>query len=130
VIALERLPSLREPSALRSWLAQIAISRVRRRFRRQKLMRLLGLDQRGDELFESLAARDAHPDVHIELAALGRVLRGLATEQQIAWTLHYVEGETLERTALMCGCSLATVKRRIAAADLRVRASIDLEDAP
>ena len=35
---------------------------------------------------------------------------------RVAWTLNYVEGETLEEVARLCGCSLATAKRRIAAA--------------
>jgi RNA polymerase sigma-70 factor (ECF subfamily) len=34
---------------------------------------------------------------------------------RIAWTLRYVEREKLEEVARLCGCSLATAKRRIAA---------------
>ncbi len=42
-IALSRLGTLRDGDALRAWLAQIAVSLVRRRFRRRRLMRLFGI---------------------------------------------------------------------------------------
>jgi RNA polymerase sigma-70 factor (ECF subfamily) len=35
--------------------------------------------------------------------------------------LRHVEGEALEQVAAACGCSLATVKRRIDAADTQIR---------
>src|SRR5262245_58936735 len=47
--ALEELADLREPSALRGWLMQIAVRKVHRRFRRRRLMRLLGLDSSEDQ---------------------------------------------------------------------------------
>ena len=47
VTAFEQLSTLREPAALRGWLAQIAVSQVRRRMRRGRLMRVLGLDRGG-----------------------------------------------------------------------------------
>jgi RNA polymerase sigma-70 factor (ECF subfamily) len=51
-------------------------------------------------------------------------LRGLPAHQRIAWMLQHVEGEPLESVAAACNCSLATVKRWIAAADQRVRAHV------
>jgi DNA-directed RNA polymerase specialized sigma24 family protein len=50
VIALDQLPSLREPAAFRPWLAQIAVSQARRRFRRAKLLRALGLHRSGEDV--------------------------------------------------------------------------------
>src|SRR5262245_54826 len=38
LIALERLPTLRDVGALRPWLLRIAVNRVRRRARRNKLL--------------------------------------------------------------------------------------------
>src|SRR4029078_5938261 len=48
VTAFEQLRTLREPAALRGWLAQIAVSMVRRRLRRGRLMRMLGLHRGAD----------------------------------------------------------------------------------
>src|SRR5262245_24666976 len=85
-IALEQLRKLREPASLRSWLAQIAVSRVRRRFRRQRLLRVIGLDRSVvDADFESLAAPGASGEMRAELAALDRVLAQLPDEHRIAW---------------------------------------------
>jgi len=128
VLAFEHLPRLREGAALRPWLARIAVSQMNRRFRRRRLMRLLGLQ--GDETvaFEAIASRDATPDVISALAALGRAVGTLPPNERIAWSLRYVEGATLPAVAAACGCSLATAKRRIAAGDARVRAVVRLAD--
>jgi RNA polymerase sigma-70 factor (ECF subfamily) len=128
-IVLEQLASLRDASAVRGWLVQITISQVRRRFRRRRLRRLLGLDTDVDRnTLESVAAPGADPEVRAELACLDRALERLPTEQRIAWMLRYVEGETLEAVAHACNCSLATAKRRLAAADATVRSDAILAE--
>lgn len=128
-IALDRLGTLRDGSALRGWLGQIAVSQVRRRFRRKKLLRLLRIDAGIDDAtLEALADGAAGPEVCAELAVLGRLLDTLPDEQRLAWMLRYVEGEPLEDVARLLGCSLATAKRRIAAADARVRHHVDVRE--
>lgn len=120
-IALEKLGSLRDGEALRGWLAQIAVGQVRRRFRRRKLLGLLGLDRTEEDApFESLAAEGLSAEEAAELAAIDALLATLPVEQRIAWVLRHVEGESLEDVARACSCSLATAKRRIAAAEARV----------
>ena len=122
VIAFEQLPALRDPAAFRGWLASIAVSQVRRRFSRRRLLRLLGLDRSIDDApLDELAREDTSAEVRSELAALDLVLRRLPTNHRIAWMLRYVEDEALEDVARSCECSLATVKRWIAAADAHVR---------
>jgi RNA polymerase sigma-70 factor (ECF subfamily) len=135
VTAYEQLPSLREPAALRGWLAQIAVSLVRRRLRRGRLMRVLGLDRGADDAtLAALAAPSASADQRAELALVDRVLSGISANVRIAWMLRMVEGLELAEVASACGCSLATVKRRIAAADAALRAHIggpaSADDAP
>ncbi len=128
--ALAELGALREPSVVRSWLLQIAVRKVHRRFRKRRLLRLLGLASGEPEGgLASFASEDASPEVRAELALLDRALAGLAPAERIAWTLRRVEGMQLEDVARSCDCSLATVKRRIAAADRRVRAHVRLDDA-
>lgn len=120
-IALEKLGSLRDGNALRGWLAQIAVGQVRRRFRRRKLLALLGLDRTEEDApFESLAAEGITAEEAAELGAIDALLTTLPVEQRIAWVLRHVEGESLEDVARACSCSLATAKRRIAAAEARV----------
>jgi RNA polymerase sigma-70 factor (ECF subfamily) len=128
-LALEQLPRLRDGSALRPWLAQIAVSQMNRRFRRRRLMRLLGLQGEEVVAFDAIASRDASPDVVSELAALGRAVGALPPDQRVAWSLRHIEGATLPEVAAACDCSLATAKRRIAAADDSIRAVVRLADA-
>jgi RNA polymerase sigma-70 factor (ECF subfamily) len=49
------------------------------------------------------------------------VLDELPAKERIAWVLRHLEGEQLEDVARIVGCSLATVKRRIAAAHETVK---------
>ena len=129
VLAFQNAHQLRDASALRSWLMCIAVSQARRRFRKRRLLRALGLHVGADDAtLESLAATGASAEVRTDLAALDCVLSTLPPEQRIAWMLRYVEGEQLEAVAQACGCSLATVKRRIAAADAQVQAEVRVGD--
>ena len=94
VTAFEQLTTLREPAAVRGWLGQIAVSLVRRRFRRLRLTRLLGLDRGADDAtLEALAdAGSAPADQRAELALVDRLLRRMRATVRIAWMLRRVEG--------------------------------------
>jgi RNA polymerase sigma-70 factor (ECF subfamily) len=125
VTAFEQLHTLREPAALRGWLAQIAVSQVRRRLRRGRLMRALGLDRGADDAtLAELASPGTNADQRVELALVDRALGSVSANVRIAWMLRMVEGLELAEVASACGCSLATAKRRIAAAELAVRAHV------
>jgi RNA polymerase sigma-70 factor (ECF subfamily) len=125
VTAFEQLATLREPAALRGWLAQIAVSFVRRRIRKRRMLRVIGLDRGADDAtLDALAAPTAPPDQRTELALMADVLRGLKTELRLAWMLRRVEGFELAEVAAACDCSLATAKRRIAAAEAVLQAHL------
>ncbi|MBI5478103.1 MAG: RNA polymerase sigma factor [Deltaproteobacteria bacterium] len=127
LVAFTELARLRDTDALRPWLIRIAVHQAHRRFRRRRLRRLLGLDRaRDDATLESLAAPGTSPEVRAELALLDRALAALLAAPRVAWVLRYVEGYDLEGVAHACGCSLATAKRRIAAARARVSAHLEV----
>jgi RNA polymerase sigma-70 factor (ECF subfamily) len=128
VVAFTRLRTLRDPAALRAWLARIAISLVLRRLRRARLLHFLGLD-RGfeDASLEALAAPTLRPEDRAELALADRVLQRLPPEPRIAWMLRRVEGLPLVDVASACNCSLATAKRRIAVADAEMARHVSLQ---
>jgi RNA polymerase sigma-70 factor, ECF subfamily len=118
VTAFEQLGTLREPGAVRGWLGQIAVNLVRRRFRRARLMRFLGLDRGADDAtLESLADPGVPTDQRAELALVDRLLRGMKPALRLAWMLRRVDGLELGEVASLCDCSLATIKRRIVEAD-------------
>jgi RNA polymerase sigma-70 factor, ECF subfamily len=129
LVGFQQLGRLREPAALRGWLARIAVSLVRRRLRRERLMRFLGLDGGDDDAtLASLAGSALRPDDRAELALVDRVLRRIPADQRIAWMLRRVEGLPLAEVASACACSLATAKRRVAAADAEIARHVSLQE--
>ena len=115
VAAAQGLPGLRDAQALRGWLGVIAVRAARRRLTTRRLLSLFGLEPETD--YGELAAPDADPQHRAELAQLYRVLDSIHSRHRVAWVLRHLEGEKLEDVARLCDCSLATAKRRIAAAD-------------
>jgi RNA polymerase sigma-70 factor (ECF subfamily) len=111
VRALESLPRLRDPSAMRSWLFGIAVRTVAIRFqkrRRQRWLRFMSPDDVPDvPAFPDAELREALRDAYT-------ILRGMDTEERIALVLHRVEGLSLEDGARAMGLSFATFRRRLA----------------
>lgn len=114
--AHQRLSELREPALFRSWLGSIVVRLVRSRMRRRRLLAALGIASVEPVDLDSIAAPDASPEVRAQLAQVYALLNTLPADDRIAWTLRYIERHRLEVVADLSGCSLATVKRRIARA--------------
>lgn len=118
--AFAKLATLEQPSKLRSWLLGIAVHRVRRRFQARRWRRFIGIGGEDEPGLVELASPSASPEIRAELALVDGLLRKLPEDERLAWTLHAVEGETLEDVAAITGMSLATVKRRISAVEVRL----------
>jgi RNA polymerase sigma-70 factor, ECF subfamily len=118
LIALERLPPLEEEGAVRAWLGAVTVRRVARLLRWRRVRLALRLD---DVASDELAASELGPEQRSQIASAYRRLDLVPTKQRIAWILRHVEEEPLERVATMCGCSLATAKRWIAAAEAQMK---------
>lgn len=123
LIAYEKLDRLIDGDALRGWLVKIAVSRVHRRFRWRRFTTLLG-GQDPSAVLEEQVSHEAGPDQRAELALIDRALARMPLPLRTAWVLRNVVGCQLEDVAAACECSLATIKRRIAEAELRVRAHL------
>jgi RNA polymerase sigma-70 factor (ECF subfamily) len=113
VIAVRGLKSVRDPGAVKGWLACIAVRVVRRRLRMRRARKWVGFDT---PVALDPADWAASPEQRTLLLQVYRMLDSLPANERIAWTLRYLQGERLEDVAAQCGCSLATAKRRIAAA--------------
>jgi RNA polymerase sigma-70 factor (ECF subfamily) len=122
ITAFEDLGKLRDESAFGGWVTRIALRQVHRRYRRRRVLRALGLDRVEDDLaLELQVDPSAGPEAVAAVRELSRVLDTLGARERIAWTLHRVEGYTLDEVVHALGVSLATVKRALAAADAVVR---------
>ena len=114
LVAVRSLHTVRDPAAIKGWLARITVRVARQRLRKRRLRAFLGFDQHvAYECVVDLSATGEHRAL---LARVYRVLDSLPANQRIAWSLRYIEGEPLESVAELSGCSLATAKRRIASA--------------
>jgi len=82
----------------------------------------VGLSRREVEpLWDSTdLARGLPADERAQLVLAGRRLAKLPLTLREPWVLRFVEGCTLEEVAEVCGCSLATAKRRLVEAQARL----------
>ncbi len=117
VALLAGLRRLRDPAALRGWVAAVTINTVRSEIRRRRVRRMLfGDEPRAFDLAEappsSLAERELLQRTY---AALER----LPADERIAFALRFIDEQPLAEIAASCDCSLATIKRRISAAQSR-----------
>lgn len=117
VAAQRKLPAA--PSEARAWLTVVTVRIARRRLRLRRLRQWISLDEVPDDA-EHLDPR-ASPHDQAVLAAAFRALDRIPLEERLAWSLRHLQGDPLEAVARACNCSLATAKRRIAAAQAKLR---------
>lgn len=117
VRAFGRLGSLENPQAFSAWLTMLAVRLAQKRLRHQRLLVRLGLRSVEPIDPDGLVMPNAPAEVTIELRAVYTAIRGLPAEQRIALILRRVEGLELQEIADHLRMSLATVKRRLKAAE-------------
>ncbi len=115
-VTMSRLNRIHSEQAARPWLMAVTVRTVQRVLRRRKWRRLL----LGESAFADVPATGVTAEQRALLARVYQTLDQIDDSSRIAWILRHVEGERLEDVADACGCSLATVKRRIAAAQARL----------
>lgn len=107
-----RLPDLRDPEALRSFLIGITIRVLGAELRRRRVRRWLHLTDSGSvpEVAASNDDEDAREAVRRLYAALDRVGDG----DRMLFVMRHIEGLELPEVAAALGASLPTTKRRLA----------------
>jgi RNA polymerase sigma-70 factor, ECF subfamily len=116
--AHRQLSHLRDPAAVRPWLRRIVVRRARRWLRKRWVRRRLReLDVSAQtDLIDGAAS----PEERAEIARVYRTLDRLPRDERLAWVLRFVEGETLESTADLLGCSVSTAQRRLRSAESKM----------
>ena len=110
-----RIGTLRKPEALRSFVISFAIRIVKWELRRRRARRWLTLSETGEVPDEQVMVMDA-------------LLDRLSTRERLVLVLRHVEGMTLDEIAEAMELSLATVKRALRRASLRVSQMVDTDD--
>jgi RNA polymerase sigma-70 factor, ECF subfamily len=121
-----RIRTLRKPEALRSFVISFAIRIVKWELRRRRARRWLTLSETGDVPDEQLMVMDA--ESRYSLRRLYGMLDRLSTRERLVLVLRHVEGMTLEEIAEAMELSLATVKRGLRRASLRVSQMVETDD--
>jgi RNA polymerase sigma-70 factor (ECF subfamily) len=123
VAAMKGLSGLRERQALKAWLATLTVRIATRRLRMRRWRSFFGFDEALG--YGALVDRAASPEERALLMRVYELLDELPVDRRVAWTLRHFEGEPLEEVARLCQCSLATAKRRIAAAHEFLSKAVD-----
>jgi len=114
------LRSLRDPSRLRSFLIGIAIHVANSELRKRRAKRWLLLTSDGAPLDSEALTTDDWHEPRAAVLRLYQILDRVSDKLRTVFVLRYVEGLELSELATLLGCSLATVKRRVADASTRV----------
>ncbi len=112
--AMSGLDQVRDPARVKGWLAAVTVRFCHKRLTRRRVARAIGLAEAWDPTW--LMAAEASPEQRTLLHQVYAKLEKVPTAERLAWTLRSLQGEQLEEVARLCGCSLATAKRRIASA--------------
>jgi RNA polymerase sigma-70 factor (ECF subfamily) len=122
VHALTNLHTLEQPQAFAAWLSAIIVRLAMTRLRKKHLLTRIGL--RGAEQIDPEAmVSNVNPDAQAQLREVYAVLATLPPEERTALVLRRVEGLELKEIAEQMGLSLATVKRRLTAAEALLQSS-------
>jgi RNA polymerase sigma-70 factor, ECF subfamily len=113
---LESVHTVRSPDRLRSWVLSVAVNTVRSEFRKRAFRRRV-LFRPVDP--EAVAAAAEDPEARELLRQVFTLLEQLSADHRLAFSLRHIDGRTLPEVAELCGCSLATIKRRLARAEKR-----------
>jgi RNA polymerase sigma-70 factor, ECF subfamily len=117
VTVLDRCHTLRDPTALRSFVVSVAMRLARNELRKRAIRRFVGLDS---------AFEDVHVPPHDAVQAerfrnVYAALDRLDSNCRIAYVLRHVEGYELSELATACNCSLSTVKRWLGRAEAKLQ---------
>jgi RNA polymerase sigma-70 factor (ECF subfamily) len=110
--AVRGISSLREPGAVKGWLAKVTVRLSVRRLRKRRLLRALHLELERED-YEGLAASHATPEQRAMIARTYRVLDQLPARTRVIWALRHVLEESLHSIVELTACSQSTVQRRL-----------------
>jgi RNA polymerase sigma-70 factor (ECF subfamily) len=112
---------------IKSWLATVTVRRAVLQLRLRAFWSVFDLAD--EPSYDTLADPSSDSRERELISEVYRALDRVPPRQRVPWVLRHVEGQSLEEVAQLCGCSLATVKRRIGAAHDRIRKQLGVRHA-
>jgi len=110
---VRKCSTLRDRKAFRPFVVSVAIRVARNELRKRALRRFIGLD-----VAPELPVTPPHdPAARQAVDRVYEVLSRMDADTRVAFVARHVEGFELTEAAEICGCSLATIKRRQAKAE-------------
>jgi RNA polymerase sigma-70 factor (ECF subfamily) len=122
--ALRGLSQLRDPTAVKGWLARITVRMAVRRLRRRRLLHAL-VRESAQQDYEQLAAPSATPEQRALLARVYSTLDGWPANMRVIWLLRHVLDEPLQSIVDWTGCSQSTVQRKLRDAEARLAQELE-----
>jgi RNA polymerase sigma-70 factor, ECF subfamily len=116
-VFFRKVSTVKDPNALRSFLFGITLREIQTELRRRRVRSWLKLTSTGEPV-ETVAPADENARHAFD--RLQCVLQSLDTRGHLAFVLRHFEGYELVEVAEALSCSLATVKRVLAAVETRV----------
>jgi len=123
VLALERIPQLKETTVLPSWIGALAVLAARDHIRRDRWRRWLGrVVPRTERAADGPATS---PECCELLRHAYRALAALPEDERIAFSLRHIADLEPAEVAGVCATDAATIERRIARGMERFRAQVE-----
>jgi RNA polymerase sigma-70 factor (ECF subfamily) len=113
LVIVRRIGTLRDPEALRSFVVSVAVRIARNELRRRAFRQFIGFD----EVIDPPVTPAHDPEAAEAVRRVYEVLSRLDTDSRLAFVVRHLEGYELTQAAEICGCSLATIKRRLVKAE-------------
>jgi RNA polymerase sigma-70 factor, ECF subfamily len=117
-----RLPSLRDPSALRAFVLAVAMNVLKWELRRRWIGRRVRLSWTGE--LPDIESTPVDAEARQALRGCYRILDSLPTKERMAYVLRYMEGMTIDEAAEALGVSISTAKRWVGRGAAKVREQV------
>ena len=120
-----RLPSLRDPSALRAFVLAVAMNVLKWELRRRWIGRRIRLS--GTGTLPDIETTSADAEARHALRSCYRIFDSLPSKERMAFVLRYMEGMTIDEVAAALEVSISTAKRWVnkGAAKVAARVTVD-----
>lgn len=108
---ISSIGSVKNPLALRSWIAGVTVNTIGKELRSRKYRRTVHFTEKPEMPDESMG-----PEKQLFVQRLYAIVSRMKAEERIMFVLRFIEGHRIAEISAVTGRSIATVKRKVAKA--------------